>query len=92
VVTVNVLEARETPDGAALAGENEHAACAGNVPQENFTVPEYPPTGVTVKVKLAVCPGVMESEVGVAVTVKSGAAITIVTALEVLAVLFLSPW
>jgi hypothetical protein len=58
------------------------------VPQENFTVPEYPPTGVTVKVKLADCPGVTDPDVGVAVTVKSGAAITIVTALEVLAALF----
>ncbi len=39
VVTVNVLEAGEPPEGVALAGENEHAAWAGSDPQENFTVP-----------------------------------------------------
>jgi hypothetical protein len=39
VVTVNVLEAGEPPEGVALAGENEQAACAGSAPQENFTVP-----------------------------------------------------
>jgi hypothetical protein len=40
VVTVNVLETGEPPDGATLDGENAHAAIPGNVPQENFTVPE----------------------------------------------------
>jgi hypothetical protein len=54
VVTVNVLEAGEPPDGATLAGEKEQAACAGSGPQANFTVPAKPPTGVTVKVKVAV--------------------------------------
>jgi hypothetical protein len=39
VVTVNVLETGELPDGAMLAGENEQAAWAGTGPQENFTVP-----------------------------------------------------
>jgi hypothetical protein len=34
----------------------------------------------------------MVPDVGVAVTVKSGAAITMVTALDVLAALFWSPW
>ena len=43
-------------------------------------------------VKVAVCPGVMVPDVGVAATVKSGAAITMVAALEVLAALFWSPW
>jgi hypothetical protein len=47
--------------------------------------------GLTVKVKVAVWPGVMVPEAGVAVMVKSGAAITMVAALEVLAALFLSP-
>ena len=40
MVTVNVLETGEPPDGVTLDGENEHAARLGNVPQENFTVPE----------------------------------------------------
>ena len=40
VVTVNVLETAEPPDGATLVGVNAHAAILGNVPQENFTVPE----------------------------------------------------
>ena len=39
VVTVNVLETGEPPDGVTLAGENEQAAWAGSAPQENFTVP-----------------------------------------------------
>jgi hypothetical protein len=39
VVTVSVLEAGEPPEGVALAGENEQAACAGSGPQANFTVP-----------------------------------------------------
>ena len=43
VVTVNVLETEEPPDGATLAGENEQVARLGSVPQENFTVPAYPP-------------------------------------------------
>jgi hypothetical protein len=88
VVTVNVLEAGAPADGVALAGENEQAAWAGSVPQENFTVPVKPATDVTVKVKVAVCPAGMVPDGGVAVTVKSGAAITMVTALEVLAALF----
>ena len=92
VVTVNVLETGEPPDGATLDGENAHVAMLGSVPQENFTVPEYPATGLTVKVKVALCPGVTDAVVGVAAIVKSGAAITMVMALEVLAALFLSPW
>jgi hypothetical protein len=40
VVTVNVLETGEPPEGATLDGENAHAAILGSVPQENFTVPE----------------------------------------------------
>jgi hypothetical protein len=43
VVTVSVLETGEPPDGATLAGENEQVARLGSVPQENFTVPAYPP-------------------------------------------------
>ena len=39
VVTVNVLEAGEPPEGVVVAGENEQAVCAGSEPQENFTVP-----------------------------------------------------
>ena len=39
VVTVNVLVAGDPPDGVALAGENEQAACAGKAPHANFTVP-----------------------------------------------------
>ena len=42
-------------------------------------------------VKVAVWPGVMVPVVGVAETVKTGAAITMVAALEVLAALFWSP-
>jgi hypothetical protein len=45
-----------------------------------------------VKVKVAVCPGGTVPEMGVEVTVKSGAAMTMVTAAEVLAALFWSPW
>ena len=44
------------------------------------------------KVKVAVWPGVTDADVGVAAIVKSGAAITMVILLEVLAALFLSPW
>lgn len=44
------------------------------------------------KVKVAVWPGVMVPDVGDAETVKSGAAITMVAGLEVLAALFWSPW
>ena len=40
------------------------------------------------KVKVAVCPGVMDAEVGVVVIVKLGAAIMMVTGLDVLAALF----
>ncbi len=40
------------------------------------------------KVKVAVWPGVMDPEAGVAAIVKSGAAITMVTPLEVLGELF----
>lgn len=39
VVTVNVLLTGEPPDGLTLAGEKEHAARLGSVPQANFTVP-----------------------------------------------------
>jgi hypothetical protein len=92
VVTVNVLETGELPEGVTLAGENEQVTRLGSVPQENFTVPAYPPSGVTVKVNVALWPGVTDPDVGVAATVKSGAAITIVTGLEVLAELFASPW
>lgn len=42
-------------------------------------------------VKVAVWPGMMVPDVGVADTEKSGAAITMVAALEVLAALFWSP-
>jgi hypothetical protein len=41
-----------------------------------------------VNVKVAVCPGLTDADVGVAAIVKSGAAITMVTALDVLAALF----
>jgi hypothetical protein len=44
-----------------------------------------------VKVKVALWPAATEPDVGEALTVKSGAAITTVTALEVLARLFASP-
>jgi hypothetical protein len=40
VVIVRVVETGEPPDGATLDGANAHAAILGNVPQENFTVPE----------------------------------------------------
>jgi hypothetical protein len=52
VVTVNVLETEEPPDGVTLAGENEQTAKLGSVPQENFTVPVYPATEVTLKAKV----------------------------------------
>jgi hypothetical protein len=41
-----------------------------------------------VKVKVAVCPGVTDADVGVAAIVKLGAAIVMVTVLDVLAALF----
>jgi hypothetical protein len=50
VVTVMVVETGDPPDGATLAGEKEQAARLGSVPHENVTEPEYPATGVTVKV------------------------------------------
>jgi hypothetical protein len=92
VVSVIVVEAGDPPDGVTLAGEKEQAARLGSVPQEKLTVPAYPPTGLTVNVKVAVWPGVMVPDVGVAEMVKSGAAITIIAALEVLAALLWSPW
>ncbi len=40
VVTVNVLDTGELPEGVTLEGVNVQAAIPGSVPQENFTVPE----------------------------------------------------
>ena len=91
VETVNVVVAAAPLAGVTEAGANVQVAPLGSVPQENFTAPLYPPTGITVSVVVADWPALIVAVEGEAETVKSGATTVTETALEVLARLATSP-
>jgi hypothetical protein len=64
--------------GCPLAGVTEaelkaHVARLGSPPQAKLTALLNPPAGVTVRVNVADCPGVMVAEAGDAATEKPGA-------------------
>ena len=90
VAMVSVVVAAPLAD-ITDAGANEQVTPAGSVPQENFTVPPYPATGVRVSVVVADCPGATVAVVGEAATLKSGAGTTIDTAFDMLPALRVSP-
>jgi hypothetical protein len=70
VVTVSVLVAGP-PLAVSDAGANEHCDSAGRPVQAKLTVWLKPPSGVTVKVKVAVPPALMVALAGDAETLKS---------------------
>ena len=53
VATVSIVVAIAPLAGVTVDGANVQVAPLGSEPQENFTVPLYPPTGVTVRVVVA---------------------------------------
>ena len=86
------VEVPGAPLNVTDAGENAHAAPAGNPEQASVTVPLDPPLGVRVSVVVAEPPGATEPEAGLALRLKSSAAPTVsATALEVLVAKTLSP-
>lgn len=72
VVIVRTLVTGE-PLGVTDGGANEHCDKAGRPKQEKFTVWLKPPTGVTVKLKIALPPALTVALEGEAVIEKSGA-------------------
>ena len=72
LVTVSVVFADATPEGATVAGRNAQVAPAGSPEQLNETIELNPFAGVTVTVVVPLCPAVTVIDVGEVATVKLG--------------------
>jgi hypothetical protein len=70
--TVTVVVATARPEGVTVAGENVHPPPAGNCEHANETGEANPPCGITETVMVPLCPEDNMSDVGDAVTERSG--------------------
>jgi hypothetical protein len=79
--TVTVVVAVAPPEGVTVAGEKVHVSPAGNCEQVNETAEAKPPCGITETVMVPLCPEDSVSDVGAAVTEKSGGKLMVYAAL-----------
>jgi hypothetical protein len=91
VAIVIVVVAAPLPLGVTVPGEKLQVEFAGSPEQANVTCPVNPPTGASDTVVLPVEPCSTVKLVGETLSVKLGAATTIVTALEVDVAKYVSP-